>query len=88
MRALDRFQEYADDPQGFQGVQVLLPDDPDQATLVTLWGSGAAREASQYGIFRSIMDGLQELLEAPPEIKDQELRDVGPGIIQTSVWTT
>jgi|GEM_PF-3300718 len=86
LKIVDRFQEYVKDPQGFLSVQVLLPSDPDQATLITLWESEEAREASRQGLFQEILDDLKDLLSAPPEIKDQALQSLGPGIIQTSVW--
>jgi quinol monooxygenase YgiN len=63
--------------KGFQGILALLSvDDPDSATLISVWDSEDTLMASQKGIFQDIMNATADLREGPPEMKNVKVRDM------------
>jgi quinol monooxygenase YgiN len=90
MRIIDEFKGYAEDPKGFQGILALLStDDPDVATLVTMWDSEETLDTSREGIFNKVMVELEELLEGPVDVHNQKLREMRwPEIIHTDIYST
>ncbi len=63
--------------EGFEGMLFLFPmNDPDKATYVTLWNSEEAMNDSWNQINSRLMESLGELLEGPPEMRSNEVREI------------
>ncbi len=66
-----------EDVEGFKGILALLSvDDPNSATIISVWDSEAALNASQKGIFQDIMKATEHLRDGPPEMKNVKVREM------------
>ena len=62
--------------EGFRGIlQFLSEEEPDCATLITLWESDEARNNSSKGVFKDATKGLESYVECPPEVSNFTLSD-------------
>jgi quinol monooxygenase YgiN len=69
--------------KGFQGILALLPmDDPNSATLISVWDSEESLNASQKGIFQDIMNATEDLRDGPMEVKNEKVREMRGQLIQ------
>jgi quinol monooxygenase YgiN len=60
--------------KGFRGVMILLPsEDPNGATIIAIWDSEEALNASQKGIYQKVSSKAMPLAEKPPELKNMEI---------------
>jgi quinol monooxygenase YgiN len=60
--------------KGFRALVTLLStDDPNGATVIALWDSEEALQASQETIYRKVSGKTIPLAERPPELKNMEV---------------
>ncbi len=65
------------DVKGFVGILALLDeDDPNSATIISVWDSKETLDASAKGIFKDLMDDTKDLREGPPEVKNSQTREM------------
>lgn len=63
--------------EGFKGILALLSvDDPDSATIISVWDSEDTLNASQKGIFQDIMKATENLRDGPMEMKNVMVREM------------
>jgi heme-degrading monooxygenase HmoA len=68
--------------EGFKGILALLPvDDPNSATIISIWDSEDTLIASQEGIFQEIMKATEDLRDGPPDVKNAKVRDMRAQLI-------
>jgi quinol monooxygenase YgiN len=62
---------------GFKGILALLSiDDPNSATLISVWDSEESLNASQKSIFQDIMAATENLREGPLDVKNLKVREM------------
>ncbi len=55
---------------GFRGyISLLSKEDPNKATVITLWQDEESIEASEIGVFSSAISKAKEYLEADPQLE-------------------
>ncbi len=63
--------------EGFMGILAFLhEDDPDSATIISVWDSKETLDSSAKGIFKNIMDDTEDLREATPDVKSGKVREM------------
>jgi quinol monooxygenase YgiN len=68
--------------EGFSGILALIhEDDPDSATIISLWDSEDTLNASEQGIFRNLMKATEEMRVGPPEVKNAQIREMRAQLI-------
>jgi hypothetical protein len=60
--------------KGYRGyLQFLSEEDPNCATIITLWESNEARKNSSKGVFKNAAKGLEPYIECPPDVSNFKL---------------
>jgi quinol monooxygenase YgiN len=60
--------------KGFRGLIISFPiDDANGATIMAIWDSEEALNASQKGIYQKVSSKAMPLAEKPPELKNLEI---------------
>jgi heme-degrading monooxygenase HmoA len=75
IRIIDGFPK--EDVKGFEGILTLLPvDDPNSATIISVWDSEDSLNASQKSIFQDIMKATENLRDGPLDVRNTKVRDM------------
>ena len=73
----ERISNVARAAKGDRGsLQLLSEEAANCATIITLWESEAAREASAKGVFKDAIKSLEQYVECPPDVSNFKLSDV------------
>ena len=84
LKIIDRAQK--EDVKGFKGIIALLhEDDPDSATVISLWDSEDTLRSSAEGIFHDLMDETEGLRAGPPEIINGKIREMRGQLVQVAI---
>jgi quinol monooxygenase YgiN len=68
--------------KGFSGILTLLhEDDPDSATIISMWDSEDSLNASEQSIFRDLMKATEDLREGLPDVKNAKVREMRDQLI-------
>jgi heme-degrading monooxygenase HmoA len=63
--------------RGFSGILALLhEDDPDSATILSVWDSEETLNASEQGIFRDLMKATEEYRVGELDMKNAKVREM------------
>ncbi len=72
---MDGFLDEAKAADGYQGlISLLSMNNPDRATIITLWDSEEAMRAVQSGVYQKVVAVLSNLIDEPPQVANQEVQ--------------
>jgi heme-degrading monooxygenase HmoA len=60
--------------KGYCGfIQLLSEEDPESATIITLWEDNETRESSSKGLFKDAIKAVIQYVERPPDLSNFSL---------------
>ncbi len=72
----ERIASTARATKGYRGsLQLLSEEAADHATIITIWESEEAREASAKGVFKDSIGVLEQYIEGLPDVSNFKLSD-------------